>query len=97
MLKIVLSEVALCPRYRLEYVYLGGALLGALWIWNVDPFRNAILPVLKAHAINLSPTLAGASVGGTWRVASVRCQVVVRSAEWQVSGVRWRCAMQAYV
>ena len=45
-----------------------------------------------AHAINLSPTLADASVGVAWHVASVRCQVAVRSGEWQVSGVRWRCA-----
>ena len=80
-----------------NHVYLVRALLGARWIWNVDPFRNAILLVLKAHAINLSPTLAGASVGGTWHVASVRGQVAVRSGEWQVSGVRWRCAVQAYV
>ena len=52
----------------------------------MDPFRNAILLVLKAHAINLSPTLADASVGVKWHVASVRCQVAVRSGEWQVSG-----------
>ena len=78
-------------------MYLGGALLGVLRIWTVDPFKSTILLVLKAHAINLSPTLAGASVGGTWRVASVRCQVAVRSGEWQVSGVRWRCAVQVYV
>ena len=31
----------------------------------------------QAHAINLSPTLAGASASGVWHVASVRCQVAV--------------------
>ena len=31
----------------------------------------------QAHAINLSPTLAGASASGVWQVASVRCQVAV--------------------
>ena len=66
---------------RLDYVYLACAIKGVSWIWTVDPFRSGILLVLKAHAINLSPTLAGASVGGTWRVASVRCQVAVRSGE----------------
>ena len=58
----------------------------------MDPFRSRILLVLKARAINLSPTLADASVGVAWHVASVRCQVAVGSGEWQVSGVRWRCA-----
>ena len=61
------------------------------------PLQKHHFASTSAHAINLSPTLAGASVGGTWRVASVRCQVAVRSGEWQVSGVRWRCAVQAYV
>ena len=64
-----------------NHVYLARALLGARRIWNVDPFRNAILLLLKAHAINLSPTLADASVGVAWHVASVRCQVAVRSGE----------------
>ena len=96
------SQIEICNFQMLSastvnHGYFAGALLGASRIWNVPPFRNAILLVLTAHAINLSPTLAGASVGGTWRVASVRCQVAVRSGEWQVSGVRWRCAVQAYV
>ena len=75
----------------LNHVYFVCAPLGVGRIWNVDPFRSRILLVLKAHAINLSPTLAGASVGGTWRVASVRCQVPVRSGEWQVSGGGVQC------
>ena len=96
-LKTGIFDFQWSSRYSLDYVYLVCATKGVGWIWNVPPFRNAILLVLTAHAINLSPTLAGASVGGTWRVASVRCQVAVRSGEWQVSGVRWRCAVQAYV
>ena len=96
-LKTRIFDFQRSSRYRLDYGYLAGATKGAAWIWTVPPFRNAMLLVLTAHAINLSPTLAGASVGGTWRVASVRCQVAVRSGEWQVSGVRWRCAVQAYV
>ena len=47
----------------------------------MDPFRNAIVLVLKAHAINLSPTLAGASAVecGTWRVSG-------GGGTWRVSG-----------
>ena len=71
--------------------YLVGTTLGVSWIWNVPPLKSAILLVLRPHGINLSPTLADTRVGVAWQVASVRCQVAVRSGEWQVSGVRWRC------
>ena len=74
-------------------MYLAGATKGVGWIWTVDPLKSASLLVLKAHAINLSPTLAGASVGGTWRVASVRCQVAVRSGEWRVESIRCQVAV----
>ena len=91
-LKTRIFDFQLFSASRLDYGYFANAIKGVIWIWTVDPLKSSILLVLKAHAINLSPTLAGASVGGTWRVASVRCQVAVRSGEWQVSGVRWRCA-----
>ena len=90
-------DFGLSSRSRLDYGYFVRATKGVLRIWNVDPLKSTSLLVLRPHGINLSPTLADARVGVAWRVASVRCQVAVRSGEWQVSGVRWRCAVQAYV
>ena len=54
---------------------------------------------IPARAINLSPTLAGASVGGTWRVASVRWRCGVARGKCQVSsgGVHVRVNVHVHV
>ena len=84
-------DVALSSVSRLDYGYLGGAIKGAGWIWTVHPFRNTMLLVLRPHGINLSPTLAGASVGGTWQVSGVRWRCAVASGKCQVSGGGVQC------
>ena len=65
----------------LDHGYFADATKSVLRIWNVDPLKSTILLVQQLTRQTSAPL---------WQM-----QVSVGRGAWQVSGVRWRCAVES--